>query len=289
MSQSRLENEPKESSRLTIGRRPIIAALLLGLFPKPPELVAASISKKIVAIGNAPFQDPQYSPIYEEIVRLANTDDPRILSIPTAGGDNPGSRKYFRNFFRDRFGFITDELLVASQTPSDQEISEKILTADIIYVGGGRTLMMMNRWRELGIDQLLKTAYEKGTVLSGTSAGANCWFEYGYSDSMKYINPSHWSYILVKGLGLINGIYCPHFDDEDRARSFMEMIGRSNNIVGFAQANTALMVKDRQYKVISPDPADAAFKLCKKEGKVVKDRIEQSEDFAPLASLYQAA
>ena len=42
--------------------------------------------------------------------------------------------------------------------------------------------MMMRLWRRLGVDKLLKSAYEKGTILAGISAGSICWFDSGHSD-----------------------------------------------------------------------------------------------------------
>jgi peptidase E len=45
---------------------------------------------------------------------------------------------------------------------------------------------MMNVWCRLGVDKLIKSAYENGTVLSGISAASICWFDSGHSDSMPF-------------------------------------------------------------------------------------------------------
>ncbi|PJC37072.1 peptidase E, partial [Candidatus Peregrinibacteria bacterium CG_4_9_14_0_2_um_filter_53_11] len=58
-------------------------------------------------------------------------------------------------------------------------MADKILSADLIYVGGGNTLKMMLRWKRFGVTTLLKQAYRKDIVLAGVSAGSICWFEYG--------------------------------------------------------------------------------------------------------------
>ena len=63
-----------------------------------------------------------------------------------------------------------------------------ILDADIIYVGGGDTVRMMEKWKEYNVNSYLKEAYEKGVVLSGISAGSICWFEFGHSDCDCFIN-----------------------------------------------------------------------------------------------------
>ena len=80
----------------------------------------------------------------------------------------------------------------------EPRVARRIRQADLIYVGGGNTLKMMRRWRHLGVDRLLQQARKQGTVLSGVSAGANCWFQYGSSDSMKFYRPRDWKFIRVR-------------------------------------------------------------------------------------------
>jgi len=81
------------------------------------------------------------------------------------------------------------------------------MSSDIVYVGGGNTLLMMRIWRRFGLDKVLKGAYEAGIVLAGISAGSICWFDSGHSDSMSFYNPRNWKYINVKGLGLMRGVH----------------------------------------------------------------------------------
>ena len=100
-------------------------------------------------------------------------------------------QEYFGGFLKCK----TDVLFLITEQISANEIGRKIRWADIIYVGGGNTLQMMRVWRRVGVDRLLKSAYEKGTVLSGISAGAICWFDSGHSDSMSFTNPKNWKYI----------------------------------------------------------------------------------------------
>jgi peptidase E len=106
--------------------------------------------------------------------------------------------------------------LFLSREASKERVREKIFSTDVIYVGGGNTPHMMRIWRRRGVDRLLLSAYKRGTVLSGISAGAICWFESGHSDSMSFYNPRKWEYINVKGLGLIKGIHCPHYNGRIR-------------------------------------------------------------------------
>ena len=38
-------------------------------------------------------------------------------------------------------------------------------------------------WKVQGVDAVLSTAWERGILLAGESAGMNCWFEQGVGDS----------------------------------------------------------------------------------------------------------
>jgi dipeptidase E len=62
-------------------------------------------------------------------------------------------------------------------------------------------------WREFGFDQVLRAAYEQGTVLAGISAGGNCWFECYITDSIPGGGKR-------EGLGWLPGCFCPHLDGE---------------------------------------------------------------------------
>src|SRR5580698_9297000 len=60
----------------------------------------------------------------------------------------------------------------------------------------------------IGIDTVLRKAYNKGIVLAGGSAGSLCWFNAGYSDS----RPKALS--IINGLGFLPFSHCPHYHSE---------------------------------------------------------------------------
>jgi dipeptidase E len=184
----------------------------------------------------------------------------------------------------------TDVLFLLETPRSLQEIERKIFSADIIYVGGGNTLYMMRVWRRLGVDKLLRTAYQEGIVLAGISAGAICWFDSGHSDSMSFYHARNWKYINVKGLGLIRGVHCPHYNSMTRGvprrRAFREMIRKIGG-TGIALENNCAIefVDDRFYRVISSKGYSHAYHVYKSGGDVVAKQIRQEEQLAPVESL----
>jgi dipeptidase E len=149
---------------------------------------------------------------------------------------------------------------------------------------------MMRLWRRLGVDELLKSAYEQGTVLSGISAGSICWFDSGHSDSMSFYNPQNWQYINVKGLGLISGIHCPHYNSTTlgipRKKHFREMIRKIGGLGIAIENNCAIeFIDGRFYRVISSKPNSRAYRLYKSGGEVVTEQIRQESLLAPVESL----
>ena len=210
--------------------------------------------------------------IDKEIVRLAKKARPSLLFIPTASSD---SEKYWQNINKQfsKLGCKTDVLFLIREKPARKEIERKIARADIIYVGGGNTLKMMRLWRRLGVDKMLKSAWEKGKVLCGLSAGSICWYEFGHSDSMSFYNPKKWDYIKVRGLGFLKGIHCPHYNGRTlgvtRRTSFKKMMAKVSG-TGFAVDNgCALVFEGEKMRVVG----SGAYKVFRKKSKVIEEKI----------------
>jgi dipeptidase E len=248
------------------------------------------VPKTIVAIGGGEIRTRGTAPIDREIIRLSRKKNPRLLFIPTASSDSERYLKHVQEYFGDFLKCKTDVLFLIKEQPSKESIQRKILSADIIYVGGGNTLQMMRIWRRLGVDALLISAYENGTVLSGISAGAICWFDSGHSDSMSFFNPRKWEYIKVRGLGLINGILCPHYNSMTRGiprrKHFRDMIQKTGGIGIAIENNCAIeFIDGRFYRVISSKAYSRAYRVYKSGGEVIAEQIRQEKQLAPVESL----
>jgi dipeptidase E len=207
----------------------------------PKALRDRKVQKRImniIAIGGGSLKKKETLPIDRQIVKLTGKSSPRALFIPTASGDPEDYCGTFDAVYGDLLGCRTDHLLLYRRPGDRARAAEKILAADLIYVGGGNTLRMMKFWRKLEIGELLVKAGKRGTVLAGLSAGAICWHDWGHSDSMAYSGKKKWSYIKVRALGLRPGLYCPHLDNEKRHASFKAMVA-SEKSAGIACDNMA--------------------------------------------------
>ena len=115
--------------------------------------------------------------------------------------------------------------LTASATAAKSFLSK----IDILYVGGGATNEMLEHWRKTGIDKALKEAATTGLVLSGVSAGAVCWFD----ELLLTTNDCEFGFF--KGLGVLQGSACPHFNNEPlRKKAFEEHILKGRIAAGVA-------------------------------------------------------
>lgn len=244
---------------------------------------------KIVAIGGGDMRNSETLAIDREVIRLTGKPQPKALFIPTASYDSVDYWRAFQTIYGEKLGCETSVIYLLDDHPPLKQIEEMILSADLIYVGGGNTLKMMRRWRKLGVDQMLKAAYARDIVLSGVSAGAICWFNFGHSDSMAFYHPDSWHYIRVTGLGLIDAFCCPHFDSETagkkREQDFREMVQRFRGTGIAIDNNCALEFMGDGFRVISSGPTAGAYKLYRDRGEVTVQRIQRSQDYLPVSSL----
>ena len=224
-------------------------------------------NKNIVAIGGGGFGRSLGSlEIEKYIISLISKKRPKICFIPTASGD---SSLYNLNFYRafSKLDCITSHIDFFSRT---ENLEEKVLTQDIIYVGGGNTKSMLAVWKEWNLHKILRDAYQKGIVMSGVSAGAICWFEKGITDSFaETLN-------IIDCLGLVEGISCPHFDEEKEREPYVNDIiqrGIIESCIGI-EGNCALHIKnDFEYSSIDFGNGKKCFRVTKDNNNLIKEII----------------
>ena len=244
--------------------------------------------KKIIAIGGGEIGRPGYpvetTKIDREIIRLTQKSHPKLLFIPTASSDSESYCETVKKHFGKRLGCQTEVLYLIREKLSHKKIEKKIYNADIIYVGGGNALKMMKIWRKTGVDKILKSAYQKGIVLAGVSAGSICWFRWGNSDSRKFINPTA-DYIRVSGLGLIDALHCPHYDSPGRKAGLKKMMKKIPGRAIAIDNCCALEIFDDKYKIICSKPSANAYTVYWKANRYYKKVIKKIKQLLPLDNI----
>lgn len=221
-------------------------------------VTAGADRRRIVAIGGCSLLEPQPDlPLFRYLVGLTGKARPEVCFIPTASGEN---RDYIIQFYQ-RFG----ELGCATRhltffNPPVADLRGWLLACDLIYVGGGNTKSMLGLWREWGVDAILREAWERGIVLSGTSAGMICWFEQGITDSIPGpLTP-------LPCLGFLPGSACPHYDGEPERRPTFDRLLREGAIdPGYAAEDHAALVFEGQRlaRVVATTPTARAYQLSR--------------------------
>lgn len=223
------------------------------------------MSKKIVAIGGGGFgidrgdyvEPNSNAPIMKEIINLSEKKNPTFLylahSIPNSVIIQKSYYLEFRKMLKNNYD--CNCIFLSSKEIADEDYARKIVNeADVIYEDGGNTLTMMYVWQKYNFDKVLKDAYENGKVMSGLSAGANCWFDECSSDSLKIMYGWKEDFITLKCLGLHEGFFVPHCDEAGRKRSTKTFL-KHNNKVGILVSNgAAIEIVDNKYRIITGIP-----------------------------------
>ena len=177
--------------------------------------------KRLICIGGGELKNRDSIPIDEYIAHLAKeaAGEARAcgLFIPTASHDCMPYYNSFHKIYTGLFDIKTDVALSTRQSFDPEKTKAKFDHANFIYVGGGDTVFMIEHWKSSGLLNYIREAYERGVILVGLSAGAICWFEEMYSDSV-----IEGEYAMYPGLGWINGKISPHYDE--RMLDFDEIV-----------------------------------------------------------------
>ena len=243
--------------------------------------------KTIVAIGGGELKDFDTLEIDRAIVALSNKKKPKVLFIPTASNDSDGYWGVFQQVYSNKLQCKTDCLYLIKEKPNKKEISEKILNADIIYVGGGNTLKMLKVWKKNGLDLLLKKAYQNGIILAGLSAGAICWFRYGASDSRRFMNGKDQKKMMrIKGLDFIHCTASPHHirEKEVRDEGIIDIMRKTPGIGLALDDNSAIIIQNDKYKTISSNKESRINKVFFQKGAFVKHKLKSEGSIGDLLS-----
>jgi dipeptidase E len=165
--------------------------------------------KQIIPIGGGGFyRDSENLELERYVIRQTGAETPRVAFIPTASGEPDHCVASFYSAFL-KLGCRPSVLTFFKRTP---ELRSFLLNQDVIYVGGGNTKSLLAVWRDWGVTEILREAWEAGIVLTGVSAGAICWFDQGLTDSF---SDGLWP---LECLGFLPGSCCPHYDGEAQRR-----------------------------------------------------------------------
>jgi peptidase E len=214
---------------------------------------------------------------------LARTDKvrPRVCLVYTASGD-PSTYYAMSYEAFNAAGCDVTELKLFLQPSADPE--ERLGTSDLVWVGGGSVANLLALWRLHGVDTAMRSAWERGVILGGVSAGSLCWHIGGTTDSFgPTLEP------VTNGLALLpyaNGV---HYDSEAQRRPLLHrLIGErvlpplayaTDDHVGvwYEGTEATFVVADTP---VSPIDGPAAYKIELRGAEVVETRYGVGAHFS---------
>jgi peptidase E len=213
--------------------------------------------------GGGFSSEPDNPSLDHYVLSVARRQNPSVCFLATATGD---AQTYIDNFYSAfrRLPCRPAHLPLFARTP---DLQSMILEQDVIYVGGGNTKSMLAVWREWGLPDLLRRAWESGTVLAGVSAGAICWFETGVTDS------SASGLYPLMGLGFLAGACCPHYDGEAERRPALRGLvdaGTITSALALDDGAAAHFVNGRLANIVSSRPQAHAYRVERLNGRAVE-------------------
>lgn len=232
------------------------------------------MQKKLITIGGGEIKNKTTLKIDEYIANLAKAHAGEVrataLFLGTASHDSMPYFNSFRKTYTSVFDIKAEVALIVYGEMNLEHISQKFEKADLIYIGGGDTLFMLEKWKQTGILDLVFKAYNDGKIIAGLSAGAICWFDKMYTD-YEIMRGTSADYVIKDGLGVLDGMMCPHFNE--REVDFVKAFNSSEYTFAYGVENDcALEFTDGKLsKVLSS--GGKAYKIFKRDGQVVREEI----------------
>jgi len=212
---------------------------------------------QIIAMGGGGFSmEPENLLLDRFVLSTAAVPQPKVCFVGTASGD---AQSYIDKFFEAFRTLPSTPNFLSLFKPPTTDLRSFVLAQDVIYVGGGNTRALLVLWREWGLDEILREAWQSGIVLAGISAGSICWFEQGLSDS---VVPGNLAPLAC--LGFLAGSNCPHYDGEaERRPAYHRLIKEGTLDAGYAADDgAALHFIGRELKgVVSSREAARAYSV----------------------------
>jgi len=213
--------------------------------------------------------------IDKEIVNLTKKKLPKALFIPTASGDSEKYFDIFKQIYGKKLGCKVEVLYLIKDKLSKNDINEKILSSDLIYIGGGNTNKLLDVWKKKEIDKILKKAGNKGIILSGLSAGAYCWSNKSLSSSKEQI---------YNGLEFIKLNFVCHYSKKNKEIVFKNLKKLKKPIVAL-ENNSAIEIIGDKYRILTSSKNAKAYKLYLDNDNILEKKLQVDNKFRKVKSL----
>ncbi len=203
--------------------------------------------------------------IFKRALELTGKSRPRVLFVLTASGDNPN---YLATSYQAVSGLGVDVEHLALFSQPNVPVDQAFDRADLVWVGGGSVANLLALWELHGVTDAARTAWERGAVMAGVSAGSICWHIGGPTDSF---GPKLET--ATNGMALIpygNGV---HYDNEAQRRPLLHSLVQAKTLpLSYATDDHAAVIYQNtdaiEVVVDTPDSKANAYRVELVNGEV---------------------
>lgn len=237
---------------------------------------------QIIVFGGCGVGDRVADPrVFRYVIDATGRDRPHVLLLTTAAGDSDDVTERLHIAYR-RLGASTRHWRPGRDVTSDAS-SPVLPPCDMVHVEGGNGAFLLHHIRRSGLGPVLRDAWSRGVVMTGTSAGASCWFTQAMGASLFSFLGDADPLEAHRGMGILPQSLCVHFDRApERRQSYCEAIGAGIESGFGLDHDAGLHFRGTELcRVITRRPGATAWAVSVKDGSAIVAPL----DAVPLPSL----
>lgn len=230
----------------------ILTLLLLTAIPAQAQTPRG----KLFIIGGGERSDD----LMKQVLNVAALSQRDYIAVLPMSSEEPDSSFIF---FKNQMIKLTSNPVVmlnfTKETAQNKVLTDSLQKAKLIFISGGDQSRFMNIVHNTSVKTAIKKAYENGSTISGTSAGAAVMSEKmitgnqklqkeysGTFDNIRYDNLE-----TAEGLGLLKtAIIDQHFLKRNRYNRLLSALVEFPNLTGIGiDESTAIIVRDNWIEV----------------------------------------
>ncbi|WP_442599710.1 Type 1 glutamine amidotransferase-like domain-containing protein [Neobacillus sp. D3-1R] len=202
---------------------------------------------KLIVIGGG-YNGGDFDKELETTIRgFIQNDKPKVIFIPYASRDFIDNYRSFREIY-EGLGCVVDLLEPGKESTLPH--------ADLIYIGRGWTIPLIKTLKDTNAIHFLNQALENGAIVAGFSAGAHSLFSQAGS------NEEEIGYTIVEGLGFVQGCIMSHYNYQDRAESFHQLLKKHKIEIGIGlEDHTMLIIEDETARLYSSKEDSKVYEI----------------------------
>lgn len=200
----------------------------------------------VFAIGGAEAKLRRRT-VLEAFVAAAGGSDARIAVVSSASSLGVQVVEVYTSVFTSLGAREIISLRPESRTQAhDPDLVEPLGKVSAIFLTGGNQLKLSTFITGTPFGDAIQEAYQRGTVVGGTSAGASILAEHMIAFGAGGSTPKQRMSQLSAGLGLLRGVVIDqHFEQRNRYGRLLSLVAQSPSLLGLGvDEDTAAVVHD---------------------------------------------